>query len=107
MNKLSAAPRRPELHTFYAAAFRQDLEKGLNSPQDLLSYVEWTFRGDPRFRVVNSHVTLDEAMGDSIRSDCAQVDFIEEERGNPTAPESVLILTAHGFQCRHPSSLKL
>ena len=105
MKRLFEAPRRPEMHTFYAAVNRHDLKgKELKSPQDLLSYVESTFRVEPRFRVVNSKVVLDDGMGNTVGTDCARYDFVQEERGNPIAPEAVLILKAHGFQCRHPSS---
>ena len=93
------------MHTFYATVNRHDLNgKEIKSAQDLLSFVEWTFRVEPRFRVVNSNVVLDNATGNAMGTDCVRYEFVEEERGNPITPETVFILTAHGFQCRHPSS---
>jgi len=106
--RLFETPRSPEMHSFYASVTRDDLNgKELETPQDLLAFVEHTFRVEPRFRVVNSNVVLDDAMGNIMDTDCVRYDMVQEERNNPIAPEAVLTLTVHGFTCRHPSSPKV
>ncbi len=53
--RLFDKPRSPEMHSFYVAVARHDLSrKKLKTPQNLLSFVEGTFRVEPRFRVADS-----------------------------------------------------
>lgn len=105
MKRFRQKPKHPEMHTFYAAANRHDLAtRQLNTRQDLMAFVEWTFRAESRFHVMTSNVVFDDVLSDVMGADCARYDFVEEEHDNPIFPKTVLILTAHGFQCRHPSS---
>lgn len=105
MKRLFEAPRQPKSHSFFATVYRHDLKDyEINSTQDFLSYVQWTSRVNPRFRLVKKNVVLDSSMSDAIGSECVRYDFLQEERDNPIAPQVVLNVTAHGFLCRHPSS---
>ncbi len=106
--RLFEKPRSPEIHSLHVAVARHDFNRReLKTPQDLLSFVKRAFRAEPRFRVVNSNVVLDDAMSNVMDTDCVRYDMMQEERDNPVAPGAVLIVTAHGFECRHPSSPKV
>jgi hypothetical protein len=106
--RLFDKPWSPEMHSFYVAVVRHDLSgKELNTPQDLLSFVEGTFRVAPRFHIASSNVVLDDAMSKVMDTDCVRYDVAQEEHDNPMMPEAVLIMTVHGFECRHPSSPKI
>ncbi len=55
---------------------------------------------EPRFTLVSSSVK----PWSVLDADCVRIEYIMEERGNPRAPNKVLILVVDGPACRHPTA---
>jgi hypothetical protein len=104
--KLFDTPRRPadRLHTFVAGAIVSDWEAEnrriwpLVSPTQIQEHINRYFAQGGRFRILEYKQALDRSLG----VDCVRPDVVYEERDNPRAPGSVLVISVHGFMCRHP-----
>ncbi len=94
-------PRKPadRLHTFALFAMIIDPQGAdLESPTGAQEILNWDLGRPPRFRLLESQTVFDRSLGPG----CVRFDSVAEERDNPRASGSVLMISAHGFICRHP-----
>lgn len=97
---LATPPMRADrLHTFAVIAIVFDPQGAdLESPTGVQEFLERDKGAPPRFRFLESQTVLDSSLGPG----CVRFDSVVEERDNPRAPGSALIISEHGFICRHP-----
>lgn len=111
-----APPDAERLHTFGAiAGLAEARGERPQNVAELKSFVErWLRVGStadytpsgvtlypspqPRFRRVSSTVVVNDSLG----AECVRFEDTSEERDNPGAPSSVLILQDNSFLCLHP-----
>lgn len=103
--QLSETLDEPESHTLLAGVRYADLaEKAPKNMQELLLFTESSHssQNDPRLHNMRLSVHVDENRSKTLNTDCVVYEQLMKESANPLFPGKVFMLTAQGFQCRHP-----
>jgi hypothetical protein len=78
--------------------------QGIASPEGLRSAVEGYVRRHLSTYTIVS-VSVEPYRDRQRNTDCARIETVSEERGNPRYPGKVLLMTVTGKACRHPLAL--
>jgi hypothetical protein len=94
-------PRSEVLNSLLVQASAMDLRgERVDSVADVQRRAERLIRETPRHTLSEIRATPDTVLG----AECVRIDTVVEERDNPRAPGSVLIIVGRGLTCRHPQS---
>lgn len=105
----SGSPGSAKVNSYLLGVMRHNVyERELKSPQDLIYYANLKMKGtEARFQDNTFNVVIDETRSNFMGTDCINFNFTTKESNNLNFPGEALVLTGHGFYCRHPSSSKV